>query len=108
MSNWNQVEAQWHVLAAQAKTNWAKLTDDDLKLIAGKRDLLVARIQERYGGLRVDAEKRVDGWAEKLSHKVSEPGVAIQSTDASSHAAAADAVSPASQHQAAPAAPSAT
>lgn len=109
MSNWDQVEAQWHVLAAKVKTNWAKLTDDDLKLVAGKRDQLIARIQERYGDLRADVEKRVDSWAEKVGHKVSEIGAAMQAADASSRAAApaTEATSPATPHSA-PAATSAT
>lgn len=81
MSNWKQVEAQWHVLAAQVKAKWAKLTDDDLKMIAGKRDVLVARLQERYGDLRADAEKRADTWAEKLN--VNESAVAPPGADKS-------------------------
>lgn len=81
MSNWKQVEAQWHVLAAQVKAKWAKLTDDDLKMIAGKREVLVARLQERYGDLRADAEKRADAWAEKLN--VNEVAVAPPGADKS-------------------------
>src|SRR4051794_8970884 len=34
--NWNQIEGQWHQLAGQIKSEWAKVTDDDLKNVAGK------------------------------------------------------------------------
>jgi uncharacterized protein YjbJ (UPF0337 family) len=43
-----------------------KLTDDDLDQLAGKRDQLVGKIQERYGYQRDQAEREVDtairGW----------------------------------------------
>jgi uncharacterized protein YjbJ (UPF0337 family) len=35
-------------------------------LIAGKRDQLVGRIQERYGLARDEAEKRVDNWDSRI------------------------------------------
>lgn len=99
MSNWKQVEAQWHVLAAQVKAKWAKLTDDDVKMIAGKRDVLVARLQERYGDLRADAEKRADVWAEKLN--VNEAAVAPPGAD-KSHADRPVAAPADGKHQPAP------
>jgi len=43
-----------------------KLTDDDLDQLAGKRDQLAGKIQERYGYQRDQAEREVDtairGW----------------------------------------------
>ena len=41
--------------------------DDDLKLIAGKRDMLLGKLQEHYGVLKEDAERQIDGWIAKLS-----------------------------------------
>jgi uncharacterized protein YjbJ (UPF0337 family) len=29
--NWNQIEGRWDQLAGQVKSQWGKLTDDDLK-----------------------------------------------------------------------------
>lgn len=66
MSSWNQIETQWPLLTAQVKAKWLKLTEEDLKAIAGRRDSLVSMLQERYGVLRVDAEKHVNNWADKL------------------------------------------
>ena len=39
------------------------LTDDDLDVVAGSRDKLVGRIQERYGIAKEAAEKEVDAWS---------------------------------------------
>jgi uncharacterized protein YjbJ (UPF0337 family) len=60
--NWNQIEGRWDQLAGQVKSQWAKLTDDDLKNIAGKRQQLVGKLQERYGVLKEDIEKQVNAW----------------------------------------------
>lgn len=60
--NWNQIEGRWDQLAGQVKSQWGKLTDDDVKNIAGKRQQLVGKLQERYGVLKEDLEKQVNAW----------------------------------------------
>ena len=47
--DWNRVEGNWKQLKGKVKEQWGKLTDDDLDVIAGKRDQLEGKIQERYG-----------------------------------------------------------
>ena len=64
--NWTQLEGQWHQLAGQVKSRWAKLTDDDLANVAGKKEHLVGKLQQHYGILKDDAEKQVDEWIEKI------------------------------------------
>jgi uncharacterized protein YjbJ (UPF0337 family) len=72
--NWDRIQGEWKQLTAQAKSKWAKLTDDDLKDAGAKKDALVGKIQERYGVLRDEAEKQVDEWIAKVSsHKGSSP-----------------------------------
>jgi uncharacterized protein YjbJ (UPF0337 family) len=44
------------------KSQWAKLTDDDVKNVAGKRDQLVGKLQEHYGVLKEDAEGQIEKW----------------------------------------------
>lgn len=58
--NWEQVEGQWKQFSGQVKSTWAKLTDDDLKNLSGKKDDLLGKIQERYGVMKEEAEKQVD------------------------------------------------
>jgi len=60
--NWDQIEGRWDQLAGQVKSQWGKLTDDDLKNIGGKRQQLVGKLQERYGILKEDIEKQVNEW----------------------------------------------
>ena len=61
--NWDQVECKWKQVQGTVKQKWGKLTDDDLDVIAGSRDKLVGRIQERYGIAKDEAQKQVDSWS---------------------------------------------
>ena len=58
--NWDTIEGKWKQSAGAVKEKWGKLTDDDLTVIAGKRDQLVGKIQERYGIAKDAAEKQVN------------------------------------------------
>lgn len=60
--NWDQVEGKWMQLKGAVKQKWGKLTDDDLDVVAGKRDQLVGKIQERYGITQEQAQKQIDDW----------------------------------------------
>lgn len=65
--NWTQVEGQWKQMGSVIKSRWAKLTDDNLRNLSAKKDMLVGKIEERYGILKEEAEHQVDDWLEKLS-----------------------------------------
>jgi uncharacterized protein YjbJ (UPF0337 family) len=60
--NWDQVEGQWKQIKGSAKQQWGKLTDDDLDVIAGKKDQLLGKLQERYGIQREEAKKQAEQW----------------------------------------------
>ena len=61
--NWDQIEGMWKQSMGKVREKWGKLTDDDLQLIAGKRDQLIGRIQQRYGIAKDEAERQVDDFA---------------------------------------------
>jgi uncharacterized protein YjbJ (UPF0337 family) len=48
------------------KKKWGKLTDDDVDVIAGKRDILLGKIQERHGIAREEAEKELKAWEDSF------------------------------------------
>ena len=60
--NWDLLEGKWKQLKGSAKQQWAKLTDDDLTYISGKKDELIGKIQERYGISRDEAQRQADQW----------------------------------------------
>lgn len=57
--NWDTIEGNWKTTKGKVREQWGKLTDDDLDVIAGKRDQLVGRLQERYGHTKDAAEREV-------------------------------------------------
>jgi len=60
--NWEIVQGKWTELKGVARAKWGKLTDDDLETVAGKKDELIGRLQQRYGLRKEAAEAEVDGW----------------------------------------------
>lgn len=67
MVNWEMVEGNWTKLSGKVKEQWAKLTDDDVKSIEGKRDQLIGTIQAKYGIAREEAEKEVSRFTDKIN-----------------------------------------
>ncbi|WP_439923005.1 CsbD family protein [Nitrobacter sp. JJSN] len=65
--DWNRVEGSWKQLKGKVKEQWGKLTDDDLDVIAGKRDQLEGKIQERYGYQKEQTKKEVENWYDRQS-----------------------------------------
>ncbi len=64
--NWDRIEGNWKQVKGKVKEQWGRLTDDDLDVIAGKRDQLVGMIQEQYGISREEAEKQVERFGGRL------------------------------------------
>ena len=67
--NWEQVRGQWKQLQGKIKMKWGKLTDDDLDFIAGQKDVLVGKIQERYGLKKEEAQHQVEEWNASLDRE---------------------------------------
>ncbi|MBA3593713.1 MAG: CsbD family protein [Pseudomonadota bacterium] len=63
--NQDQIEGNWMQFKGKVKEQWGKLTDDDLDIIAGKRDQLLGRIQARHGLAKDEAEKQLDDFQER-------------------------------------------
>lgn len=62
--NWNIIEGNWKQFKGRAKIQWSMLTDDQLDMIAGKRDLLAGKIQELYGVTADEVEKQLRAFEE--------------------------------------------
>lgn len=60
--NWDRVEGQWKQRRGKAVHRWGKMMNDDLAAIAGKHELLVGILQEKYGIAEEEARRQVDGF----------------------------------------------
>jgi uncharacterized protein YjbJ (UPF0337 family) len=68
--NWDTIKGQWKQLSGKIKEKWGKLTDDDLKVIAGKRDQLLGKLQQHYGYGKDQAERELDDFSRGLDKPV--------------------------------------
>lgn len=64
--NWDQVEGNWKQLKGKAKEKWGRFSDDDLDVMAGRRDQVIGRLQEHYGMAKEEAEKEADRWVKDI------------------------------------------
>ena len=60
--NWDQIEGKWKQIQGKVLEKWSKMTNDDLLQIAGERDQLVGKVQEKYRLAKEAAEREVDDW----------------------------------------------
>ena len=65
--NWDRIQGNWKQVVGKAKAQWGKLTDDDLDVVAGRREQLAGRIQERYGIAKDEVEKQISDWELKAT-----------------------------------------
>ena len=58
--NQDVIEGKWKQIRGEVKKWWGQLTDDDLDTVAGNRDKLIGKLQERYGYAKEKAQEEVD------------------------------------------------
>ena len=56
----NRWKGKWTQLKGKVKEEWNELTDDELEAAEGRAEVLVGKIQERYGITKEAAERRID------------------------------------------------
>ena len=67
--NWDKIAGNWKQFTGKVKEKWGKLTDDDLHVIAGKREQLIGRLQERYGLAKEVAAKQADEFVKAITEE---------------------------------------
>ena len=63
--NEDRIKGNWKQFTGKIKEQWGKVTDDDLDVIAGKRDQLLGKLQERQGIAKDEAEKQLKDWQDR-------------------------------------------
>jgi uncharacterized protein YjbJ (UPF0337 family) len=66
--NWDRIEGNWLQFKDKLRQNWVKLTDEDITRVNGRRDELAARLQERYGFAKAEAEREIAAWVRSQKH----------------------------------------
>lgn len=60
--NQDVLKGKWNQLKGNVRKQWGKLTDDDVDQIQGDSEILLGRLQERYGRTKEEAQREVDNW----------------------------------------------
>ena len=63
--NNDRLRGQWKQIKGKLKERWGRLTDDDLDVIAGRREQLLGRIQERHGLAKEEADRQVKDFEQR-------------------------------------------
>ncbi len=65
--NENELKGNWQIVKGRVREKWGKLTDQDLEVIAGKRDQLAGRLRELYGHAEGESERLVKEFEDEAS-----------------------------------------
>jgi hypothetical protein len=58
--DWNFAPTQIEHVVSVLRQRWPKLTNEDLQLLRGKKEMFLSRLQQRYGMAERDAERELD------------------------------------------------
>lgn len=64
--NWDRIKSEWPQFRKQVVQQWGRLSDDDLDVIDGQRQLLSGRLQETYGISKDEAERQIKRFEDQL------------------------------------------
>ena len=63
--NWDEIEGNWKQFKGKVRSQWGKLTDDDVT--RQRQTQRTARpSSERYGHAKEEAEREIDWWIKQL------------------------------------------
>ena len=60
--DWARIQADWPHYSVLAHLRWGRISAADLDIIAGRRDLLAAHIQQTYGISQNAAQMQLESW----------------------------------------------
>jgi uncharacterized protein YjbJ (UPF0337 family) len=64
--DWEQLQARWPQMREALRHRWGRLTEDDMDVIAGHREVFIGRVAERYSVDREEAQRRIEEWMRTL------------------------------------------
>ena len=70
--NWDEAKGHWTQVKGSVREQWGKLTDDDLDVIAGRRDQSVGALQKRYGQTKEQVEEQIGHFEHRMKEAASQ------------------------------------
>ena len=66
---WDDLQSKWFRMRGALRHRWGRLTENDLDVINGHRDIFISRVQERYSIDRTEAQQRIEEWMRTLQEQ---------------------------------------
>ncbi|MDZ4770008.1 MAG: CsbD family protein [Chloroflexota bacterium] len=63
---WDRIAGGWKQMTGEVKKQWGDLTDDEIMEINGNKDVMVGKIQAKYGIAKDEANRQIEEWSNKL------------------------------------------
>ena len=82
--NWDRISGNWTQWKGRIQERWGKLTQDQLDVIAGRREQLSGRIQEVYGLTKDETERQLRNWERNLAVEYDESDLVIDDDESGS------------------------
>jgi len=79
--DWDRISGNWAHWRSRIRERWSRLTNDELDSVAGRRDLLVGRIQNAYGLENGEAERQLRNWERNLAVEVEQAELMLDDDD---------------------------
>ncbi len=83
MINEEMIKGKWKEIRGEIKTQWGKLTDDELDKTSGNLESIAGIIQQRYGSKKEEIQAKLNGIVSKFSEKTEEVKKSVK--DLSAH-----------------------
>ena len=64
------LSGMWKQIRGEIRQTWGELTDDEIDQIAGERDKLVGKLQEKYGYSKMEAEAEINEFLESVQARL--------------------------------------
>lgn len=69
MFNEETIKGKWKEIKGEIKTQWGKMTDDELEKTSGNLTTIAGIIQQRYGAKKEEIQEKLHSIASKFSEK---------------------------------------
>jgi hypothetical protein len=64
--DWNFAVLEWQLFKYEVRANWARLTDSQLEMIAGRRARLAGTLRDAYDLTRDQAEQQIRSFEARI------------------------------------------
>jgi uncharacterized protein YjbJ (UPF0337 family) len=63
------IKGKWNEIKGEIRTQWGKMTEDELETSSGNMTSIAGLIQQRYGAKKEEVQEKLNGILEKFSQK---------------------------------------